>query len=156
MVQEIKTVQEFSDAIDTSDTDLIIIDFYTDWCGPCKTMAPKFATMAKKYPNVGFYKINTDNPAFTELCDVCEIRVLPSFCLFYEGKYINKITGSDDKYIEKILADTLDKITERSPNNDVATLQFPSQEQPRSAPLGAPLRATKNKTKSKSKSNCDT
>ncbi|HPM13660.1 MAG TPA: thioredoxin [Bacteroidales bacterium] len=54
-----------------------IIDFYADWCGPCKMVAPIIEELAKEYEGkVTFYKINTEQEQ--ELSAVFGIRSIPS------------------------------------------------------------------------------
>ncbi len=55
----------------------IVIDFYADWCGPCKKVAPIMVELAEKYENkVKFYKINVDKER--KLASVFRIRSIPS------------------------------------------------------------------------------
>jgi thioredoxin len=53
-----------------------IIDFYADWCNPCKTIAPILEELATEYPNVDFYKVNTEEQ--NELAAVFGIQSIPS------------------------------------------------------------------------------
>lgn len=54
-----------------------IIDFYADWCGPCKAVAPVLADLAVQYDGtVDIYKVNTDQEQ--ELAQVFGIRSIPS------------------------------------------------------------------------------
>lgn len=55
-----------------------VIDFYADWCAPCKTAAPILDELAVKYNGkVDFYRVNTDNEQ--ELAQIFGIRTIPSF-----------------------------------------------------------------------------
>lgn len=55
-----------------------VIDFYADWCAPCKTASPILEELAQKYQGkVDFYKVNTDNEQ--ELAQVFGIRTIPTF-----------------------------------------------------------------------------
>lgn len=53
-----------------------IIDFYADWCGPCKMVAPIFEELAGEYPEIDIYKVDTE--AERELSAMFGIRSIPS------------------------------------------------------------------------------
>ncbi len=53
-----------------------IIDFYADWCGPCKMVAPIFEELSNEYPDVNIYKVDTE--VEQELAAVFQIRSIPS------------------------------------------------------------------------------
>lgn len=101
MIKEISTINDFVMAI--NNINWVVIDFYANWCGPCKIIASKYAEMEKKYPNVKFYKLNCDNKDVGEIVDKYEISSLPTFCFFKNGRYIYKITTSDDRQVESLL-----------------------------------------------------
>ena len=109
MVQEIKTVDEFKDAINTEHK-LVIIDFFADWCGPCKKIAPFFESLEKKYQNISLHKINCDNANLEEICSACQISSLPSFCYFINGKCVHKMVGASEKLLEENLVQFLKQI----------------------------------------------
>ncbi len=54
----------------------IVIDFYADWCSPCKMITPILEELSEEYSNIDFYKIDTD--AESELAAVFNIRSIPS------------------------------------------------------------------------------
>ncbi len=53
-----------------------IIDFYADWCGPCKMVAPIFEELSNEYPDVDIYKVDTE--AEQQLSTMFGIRSIPS------------------------------------------------------------------------------
>jgi thioredoxin 1 len=53
-----------------------IIDFYADWCGPCKMVGPILEELSTEYPGIDFYKIDTE--VENELAAVFQIRSIPS------------------------------------------------------------------------------
>jgi len=57
-------------------TNPAIIDFYAEWCGPCKTIAPILEELDDEYPNIDFYKVDTEAQA--ELAVAFGIRSIPA------------------------------------------------------------------------------
>ena len=76
-----------------ANTDLpIVVDFWADWCGPCKMMAPQFAAAAKAMPGVRFVKVDTDeNP---KIAGEFRIRGIPTLALFQGGKEQARTSGA--------------------------------------------------------------
>lgn len=74
----------------------VMVDFYADWCGPCKMMAPLVAQLAEEYDGkckIG--KCNTDeNPKMTNEFKVMSI---PTFVFFKDGKAVDTIMGAVSK-----------------------------------------------------------
>lgn len=103
MVKELKDIKDFADVLGDTNTGLVVIDFFADWCGPCKMIAPKFAELSEKYADVGFYKINSDNPDMQDVCQVCKIRSLPTFCFFRGGKFKTSMMGANAEKLEKLI-----------------------------------------------------
>ncbi|PON89098.1 Thioredoxin [Trema orientale] len=71
----------------------VVLDMYTQWCGPCKVMAPKFQELSEKYLDVVFLKLdcNQDNkPLAKEL----GIRVVPTFKILKDNKIVKEVTGA--------------------------------------------------------------
>ncbi|XP_078169731.1 thioredoxin F, chloroplastic-like [Carex rostrata] len=72
---------------------VVVLDMYTQWCGPCKIIAPKYQELSEKYLDVVFLKLdcNQDNkPLAKEL----GIRVVPTFKILKEGKVIKEVRGA--------------------------------------------------------------
>jgi len=102
MVTEIQTLEEFQNIISTS-TELIVIDFYALWCGPCMKFNPTYELLATKYPFIKFYKINYTNENLKDVIKICQVEVLPTFCFFQNGQYLKKMIGADQVMIEKTM-----------------------------------------------------
>jgi len=85
-----------------------IVDFYADWCGPCKRVAPIMDKLAEKYKGkVNFYKINTDEEQELS-AGVFGIQSIPSIIAIPVGKDPQMKTGafSEEEYI-KLIEDNL-------------------------------------------------
>ncbi len=56
---------------------LVLIDFYADWCGPCRMLAPVFEELAAENPDVKFCKVNVDdNPQLAKQFNVTNIPMV--------------------------------------------------------------------------------
>jgi thioredoxin 2 len=74
-------------------TDLpVVVDFWADWCGPCKTMAPAFADAARQRPQVRFVKVDTDRAP--EVSQQHGIRGIPTLMLFRNGAEKARVSGA--------------------------------------------------------------
>lgn len=94
-----------------------IIDFYADWCGPCKRIAPIIDEMAEKYQDdIVVYKINTDEQK--ELAAVFKIRSIPSIMFIPKNGQPQMTRGALPKQtIEKIVNELLLKEDQTENNN---------------------------------------
>jgi thioredoxin 1 len=70
----------------------VIIDFYADWCGPCKMMGPVFEALSKQYEGkLKFLKLNTEEQG--EIAQRFEIQGIPALVIAKNGKEIDRIVG---------------------------------------------------------------
>ena len=74
------TKDNFNDTVDNND--IVVVDFWAEWCGPCKSFAPVFEKVAENHPEIVFGKIDTEEQ--TELAQAFQIRSIPTLMLFRE------------------------------------------------------------------------
>ncbi|MDR2295582.1 MAG: thioredoxin [Clostridiales Family XIII bacterium] len=73
----------------------IVIDFYADWCNPCKMMAPAFDEAAAEYGDrVRFAKINVDESK--KLAIRAKVLSIPTLLFFKDGEQADRVTGPLD------------------------------------------------------------
>jgi thioredoxin 1 len=72
--------------------DIVVVDFWAPWCGPCKGFAPVFEAASEKHPDVVFAKVNTDEQQ--ELAGHFAIRSIPTIAVFRETVILFSQAGS--------------------------------------------------------------
>ena len=84
------TSQNFNQEI--SNNALLLVDFWAEWCGPCKSMHPIFTRMAKKYKQVRFARVNVDNAQ--DIAMKYGVQSIPTFIMFKNGEIANQMVGA--------------------------------------------------------------
>ena len=70
----------------------VLVDFYCDWCGPCRVVGPVVDQLADEYVDrIGVYKVDVD--ASPELAKRFDIRSIPTLLIFKEGKPVESLVG---------------------------------------------------------------
>ncbi len=97
------TVNNFNEVISEGVT---LVDFYADWCGPCKMMAPVLEELAIEMADVKFVKVNVDEEG--SLAQQFSIMSIPALMVFKDGKVVNSVVGFNPKpMIEKFIKGAL-------------------------------------------------
>jgi thioredoxin len=82
----------FEDLIRTSDLP-VLVDFYADWCGPCKMVSPVIARLAGEYKGrLVTVKINTEKKQ--AIAARYSIQSIPTIMLFHKGKELMRLSGA--------------------------------------------------------------
>ena len=73
----------------------VLVDFYADWCGPCKIISPVIDQIAEENQDIKVVKVNVDNAQ--DLAMKYQVMSIPTLVVIKEGKEINRSVGLRDK-----------------------------------------------------------
>eukprot|EP00978_Attheya_sp_CCMP212_P004303 scaffold9421_cov47-Attheya_sp.AAC.4 len=91
----------FDKTVKSAGDSLVVIDYSTTWCGPCKVIAPKFDELSDKYPDSVFCKVIGDASAdASKLMKREGVRSVPSFHYFRNGERVEIVNGANAEAIE--------------------------------------------------------
>lgn len=93
MVVEIKSVEEFDSYIKNNQK--CVVDFWAEWCVPCKTFTPVFESISSSYQNMVFLKVNVEK--FQQISSKYFVTSLPAIFFFINGAVMKQIIGNADK-----------------------------------------------------------
>ncbi|MCV0400218.1 MAG: thioredoxin [Nitrosarchaeum sp.] len=69
-----------------------LVDFWAEWCGPCKMMHPVFESLSKQYSNVRFARVNVD--LNQNIAMRFGVQSIPTFIMFRSGRIVDKMMGA--------------------------------------------------------------
>jgi thioredoxin 1 len=97
------TVDNFDSTIQEGVT---LVDFWAEWCGPCRMLTPVIEELANEYENkANICKVNTDEQ--NEIASKFAIRSIPSILFFKDGDLVDTIIGAQPK---SVFADKLNEL----------------------------------------------
>ncbi|XP_068675776.1 thioredoxin-like [Montipora foliosa] len=93
----------YDDIIEKNKDKLVVMDFFAEWCGPCRKMKPYLRRLIEEYPDVIFVKIDVDEN--DEISELENVEVMPTFVFYKNGEKVSSFSGGDkDQLEEKIRA----------------------------------------------------
>ncbi|MGN1106384.1 MAG: thioredoxin [Huintestinicola sp.] len=102
---ELKNISEFNEKVLHSDIP-VLVDFYAEWCGPCKMMAPLVEELSREAKGFSVFKVNVDE--VPEAADKFGVSSIPTFVVIKNGTEIARNIGAAPK---QKLMDLIDKAT---------------------------------------------
>lgn len=92
MLMHVESSKQFKEKIAHG---LNVVDFYADWCGPCKLLAPIYESVAEELKDITFLKVNVDN--LLDIASEYRISSIPTILVFKDGKMVAHHVG----YLER-------------------------------------------------------
>ncbi len=77
----------------------VIVDFWAEWCGPCRILGPRFEELSKEMKDIKFAKLNVDENQ--ETSGNFGIRSIPTLLIFHKGEVVGNIIGALPKEMLK-------------------------------------------------------
>ncbi len=99
----ITSEEEFKNIV--ASTPVVVVDFFADWCGPCKMLAPKFEQLAQENAQnakAKFVKVNADD--FEDLSSELGVTGLPTMFIFVNGQPKETIIGNRFENLQEAYA----------------------------------------------------
>ena len=100
-MNKINNKKEFVNYLNNNN--LIILDFFAEWCGPCKQLTPHLQEICENNKDISIGKINIENEDCNDICELYNITSLPTLLFIKEKKCIDnlKVIGFDLELILK-------------------------------------------------------
>ncbi len=74
---------------------LVLVDFYADWCGPCRMTGPIIEELANELKDIFFVKVNVDENS--QLASNYQVFSIPTFIIFKDGQPVHQFVGAMGK-----------------------------------------------------------
>jgi thioredoxin 1 len=113
------TAENFEETI--TDNDIVLVDFWADWCGPCKRFGPVYEKASEEYDGIVFAKLDTD--ANYELTSQLGIEGIPTLMAFREGVLVFNQAGALPGQALKQVLDAVKGLDMEEVHAQVAKLQ---------------------------------
>ncbi|KAG9275670.1 thioredoxin [Astyanax mexicanus] len=103
MIIVIEDQEGFDKALAEAGDKLVVVDFTATWCGPCQSIAPFYKGLSEKPDNgnVVFLKVDVDDAQ--DVAQSCEIKCMPTFHFYKNGKKVDEFSGSNQAKLEELV-----------------------------------------------------
>ena len=126
-IDEQKAVERFrKDVVEPSQTNLVVLDFWAEWCGPCKALAPMLEKVCADYADKGVVlaKVNVDEEPF--IAGQFQVKSIPTVYAMFQGQPVADLTNARS---ESQFKQVLDQLLQQLPIQADGAPQGPSAEE---------------------------
>ncbi|OHF00498.1 thioredoxin [Colletotrichum orchidophilum] len=113
VVHNVRSAEEFNTII--KEKPFVLVDAFATWCGPCKTMAPALLKHSEDSANKGIHFIKIDVDELPDVSQELNIRSMPTFIIFNNGKRAQEVVGANLKglrnLVETVAPEALEEVT---------------------------------------------
>ncbi|KAK6715841.1 hypothetical protein SNK04_006796 [Fusarium graminearum] len=100
-VHVIKNLAEFRDHLEKHE--VVIVDFWAPWCGPCRFISPVVERMSEEHGNDKVFFVKVDVDEAEDISQEYGIRAMPTFMVFKDGEKVGEIVGADPNKLEQMV-----------------------------------------------------
>lgn len=111
MVVSIDKEEEFVELVSKS-TGYVFVDYFAEWCGPCKRFSPTLNRLEAEWTDVEFYKVDIEciddetikhsSPVLKKTLDT--IQSMPTFVLYLNGTEVGRVSGASETKVVELLS----------------------------------------------------
>jgi len=93
MVHAVASKEDYEAALKNAGGKLVVVDFYAQWCGPCKVIAPQVEELSKQMTDVVFLKVDVDE--CEDIAMENQISAMPTFLFLKNGQKVEVFQGAN-------------------------------------------------------------